>query len=82
MIGRNVPLERKLIEQRRLLNSLMPHHDPVLSERLNQRISPAATAGFFNTNIATKGQIPDNGSGLSAIFAHHEATKAIESKFS
>jgi hypothetical protein len=49
MIGRNVPLERKLIEQRDLLNSLMSHHDSVLSKRLNQRTSTRATEDFFNT---------------------------------
>src|ERR1700751_3610988 len=48
MIGRNVPLKRKLIEQSSLLNLLMPHHDSVPSRRLNQRISPSATADFFN----------------------------------
>ena len=32
MIGRNVRLERKLIEQRGLLNSLMSYHDSVLSQ--------------------------------------------------
>jgi hypothetical protein len=26
----------------------MPHHDSVPSRRLNQRISPSATADFFN----------------------------------
>src|ERR1700737_5402868 len=39
MIGRNVPLERKLIEQRGLPNLLMSHHDSILSRRLNQRTS-------------------------------------------
>ncbi|WFU46154.1 hypothetical protein QA640_44790 (plasmid) [Bradyrhizobium sp. CB82] len=48
MIGRNVPLERKLIEQRGLLNSLMSHQDSVLSQRLNQRTSTHATEHFFN----------------------------------
>src|ERR1700747_3922093 len=48
MIGRNVSLKRKLIEQSSLLNLLMPHHDSVPSRRLNQRISPSATANFFN----------------------------------
>lgn len=49
MIGRNVPLKRKLIEQRDLLNSLMSHHDSVLSQQLNQRTSLRATEDFFNT---------------------------------
>src|SRR6478672_8162112 len=48
MIGRNVPLKRELIEQSSLLNLLIPHHDSVPSRRLNQRISPSATADFFN----------------------------------
>src|ERR1700747_2946487 len=48
MIGRNVSLKRELIEQSSLLNLLMPHHDSVPSRRLNQRISPSATADFFN----------------------------------
>jgi hypothetical protein len=49
MIGRKVALERKLIEQRGLLNSLMSHHDSVLSQQLNQRRSTGATEAFFNT---------------------------------
>ncbi|HXB80332.1 MAG TPA: hypothetical protein VNX23_23465, partial [Bradyrhizobium sp.] len=53
MIGRNVPLKRELIEQSSLLNLLMPHHDSVPSRRLNQRISPSATADLFN-KIGTK----------------------------
>jgi hypothetical protein len=40
--------KRELIEQSSLLNLLMPHHDPVPSRSLNQRISPSATADFFN----------------------------------
>src|ERR1700745_1409032 len=48
MIGRSVRLKRELIEQSSLLNLLMPHHDSVPSRRLNQRISPSATADFFN----------------------------------
>jgi hypothetical protein len=49
LIGRNVPLKRELIEQRSLLNPLMPHHDSVPFQRLNQRSSFNATADFFNT---------------------------------
>src|SRR6516162_1280418 len=49
MIGRNMSLQRELIEQRSLLNLLMSHHDSVLSQRLNQRNSSNATADFFNT---------------------------------
>jgi hypothetical protein len=49
MVGPNVPIERKLIEQRGLLNSLMSHHDSVLSQQLNQRTSTGATEDFFNT---------------------------------
>ena len=48
MVGRNVPFERELIEQRSLLDLPMPHHDSVLSRRLNQRPSPRATEDFFN----------------------------------
>src|SRR6516225_8444585 len=48
MIGRNVPLERKLVEQRSLLTQLMSHHDSVLSLRLNQRRSTGASVPFFN----------------------------------
>jgi hypothetical protein len=48
MIGRNVPLERKLIEQCGLPNSLMSHHDSALLQRLNQRMSAHATEDFFN----------------------------------
>jgi hypothetical protein len=44
-----VPRKRELIEQRGLLNLLMPHHDSAPSQWLNQRILPAATADFFNT---------------------------------
>jgi hypothetical protein len=54
MIGRNVPIERKLIEQRGLLNSLMPHYDSALSQRLNQPISSAATADFFNMSVMSR----------------------------
>ncbi len=36
MIGRNMPFERELIEQRSLFDLPMPHHDLVLSSRLNQ----------------------------------------------
>jgi hypothetical protein len=49
MIGRNVPLKRELIEQSSLLNLLMPHHESVPSRRLNQQISPSATADFFDS---------------------------------
>src|ERR1700757_5069111 len=59
MIGRNVPLKRELIEQSSLLNLLMPHHDSVPSRRLNQRISPRATADFFNT-IGQLRTLPDS----------------------
>jgi hypothetical protein len=48
MIGRNVPFERELIEQRSLFDLPMSHHDSVLSQRLNQRESPGATEDFFN----------------------------------
>ena len=48
MIRRNVPFERELIEQRSLFDLPMPHHDPALSQRLNQRSSPRATEDFFN----------------------------------
>src|SRR3954468_24749290 len=49
MISGNVPLQRELIEQRSLFDLPMPHHDSVLSRRLNQRESKRATEDFFNT---------------------------------
>src|SRR6516164_2922935 len=48
MIGRNVPLKRKLVEQRSLLTQPMSHHDSVPSLRLNQRTSTGASVPFFN----------------------------------
>src|SRR6476619_7647977 len=49
MISRNVPFEREPIEQRSLFDLPMPHHDSVLSRRLNQRETRRATEDFFNT---------------------------------
>src|SRR3954463_16269743 len=49
MISGNVPLQRELIEQRSLFDLPKPHHDSVLSRRLNQRESKRATEDFFNT---------------------------------
>jgi hypothetical protein len=43
-----VPFERELIEQRSLFELLVPHHDSILSHRLNQRASTRATEDFFN----------------------------------
>src|SRR5262252_3379307 len=50
MVRRNVPLERKLIEQRGLFDLTMSHHDlqSCLLQRLNQRTSCVATEDFFN----------------------------------
>src|ERR1700692_292977 len=50
MTGRNVPLKRELIEQRRLFDLLMSHHDlqSCFPQRLNQRIASRATDDFFN----------------------------------
>src|SRR6185503_7901620 len=48
MIGRNVPFERELIEQRSLFDLPRSHHDSALSQRLNQCASPRATEDFFN----------------------------------
>jgi hypothetical protein len=48
MIGWNVPIERKLIEQSSLFDLPISHHDSVLSQRLNQRASARATEDFFN----------------------------------
>jgi len=48
MIGWNMSFERELIEQRSLFELLVPHHDSVLSHRLNQRASTRATEDFFN----------------------------------
>jgi hypothetical protein len=48
MIGQHMPFERELVEQSSLLDLPMPHHDSALSRGLNQRLSPRATADFFN----------------------------------
>src|SRR5687768_3059685 len=48
MIGRNMPFERELVEQYSLFDVPMSHHDSAFTQRLNQRISPRATANFFN----------------------------------
>src|SRR5262249_13722361 len=49
MVRRNVPLERKLIEQRGLFDFTMSHHDlqSCLLQRLNQRMSCVATEDFL-----------------------------------
>ena len=47
--GRNMPFERELVEQSSLIDLPMSHHDPALSQRLNQRTSCVATTEFFNT---------------------------------
>ena len=48
MIGWNVPFERELIKQSSFFDLPMPHHDSVLSQRLNQPASARATEDFFN----------------------------------
>ena len=56
MIGRNVPFERKLIEQRSLFDLPMSHHDfqSCFSQRLNQRTSPASQLKTFSTKSANR----------------------------
>jgi hypothetical protein len=48
MIIWNVPLQRKLIEQRSLLDLPMSHHIFSSAQRLNQRTACFATQEFFN----------------------------------
>src|SRR5262252_2488504 len=69
MVRRNVPLERKLIEQRGLFDLTMSHHDlqSCLLQRLNQRTSCVATEDFFNKiGHQPTSEVRDFGSGPSA----------------
>jgi hypothetical protein len=52
VVGRNVPLKRELVEQRRLINLPRTHHrfaSPVHRDEVNQRLPKASRGEFFNT---------------------------------
>jgi hypothetical protein len=50
VVGRNMRLQRELIEQSSLVDLPMSHHDlqSCISQQLNQQISFQATEDFFN----------------------------------
>src|SRR5690242_17654312 len=76
MIGRNVPINRKLVEQRSLLTQLMSHHDSVPSQRLNQRTSTGASVDFFNKIDPERNRVLQPKAAGSDIFASRKANLA------